>query len=183
MQTPKCQAAHFFKRLCQKTGCLFFFASIICSCGVLKESSEFSDGYYQLNGNKMYVTRSGDSITAYGARPNHPIDTIALIRIPAAVKKGQLPGYIFTRSSFDIDVITMPIKYRPTIAGFPNQLNAQINGGGYIGKRRDYFTVREVHAPMVRNKVAVDHFGLPITNSPLNTMVSFLQEALRRSSD
>lgn len=146
-----------------KTPAGLLFVAIIAtsfsSCGVLKESSEFSDGYYNYRGQKVYVTHNGDSSTVYGARMNHPVDTVAIIKIPATAKKDQLPKYIFTRSSFDLDIVTMPVKYRPSLRGFPNQLNTQVNGGVFIGARKDYFNVQEVHAPMTRNKVETNHFG------------------------
>lgn len=136
---------------------LFLFS--LSSCGALKETGQFTEGYYRQQGNKVYITRPGDSIVVYGARPSHPIDTVALLRIPQMVKKEILSKYLFSQSSLDLDVITMPIKYRPAIKTFPNQLNGQINGGVFLGKRKDNFSVHETHTPLNRNKIDVNHFG------------------------
>ncbi len=139
--------------------CLFLSCLLLASCGALKETGQFAEGYYYYRNAKVYITKNGDSVTVYGAHPNHPIDTVALLQLPAPAIKGQLSRYVFSQSSFDLDVVTTPLKYRPPVAGFPRQLNSQINGGVYIGKRRDNFTVRETHTPLLRNQLSVNHFG------------------------
>jgi hypothetical protein len=45
------------------------------------------------------------------------------------------------RVTFDLDVLTIPFKIRPSVAGFPEQLNANFNAAMYFGRRVDRFTI------------------------------------------
>ncbi|TCC88713.1 hypothetical protein EZ428_18935 [Pedobacter frigiditerrae] len=46
-----------------------------------------------------------------------------------------------TRTVLDLDVITIPFKIRPSVEGFPQQMNATFNGALYLGQRNDIYTV------------------------------------------
>ncbi len=46
------------------------------------------------------------------------------------------------RVTFDLDVLTIPFKIRPSVAGFPEQLNANFNAAMYFGRRVDRFTIQ-----------------------------------------
>jgi hypothetical protein len=101
---------------------------------------EFQEGYYrfrQIPGKfeKVYVSFKEDSVTIYRnnetipAYPNYGVDQVYL-------KRG-----------FDFDILTMPFKYRPTSQGFPRQLNANVNGNGFVGIRFDRFRINFVENP------------------------------------
>ncbi len=45
------------------------------------------------------------------------------------------------RVTFDLDVLTVPFKIRPSTAGFPEQLNANFDAAMYFGRRVDRFTI------------------------------------------
>jgi hypothetical protein len=74
-----------------------------------------------------------------------------------------LPGddQFFLKRSFDVDVMTVPFKYRPGTAGLPRQLNTDFNGNAYIGYRFDRFRVRMKHTPVGIRK-HYDHKGVTL---------------------
>lgn len=53
-----------------------------------------------------------------------------------SVKKLKLYRY-----TFDIDVLTVPFKVRPSVSGFPEQLNANFDAALYFGRRRDSYAI------------------------------------------
>jgi ABC-type transport system substrate-binding protein len=48
------------------------------------------------------------------------------------------------RNTFDVDVLTVPFKIRPSVKGFPEQLNADFDAALYLGRRRDNYTIKNV---------------------------------------
>lgn len=72
------------------------------------------------------------------------------------------PGSAFLRlkkSSFDIDVLTIPFKYRPSEKGFPNQLNANFSGALYAGLRNDFYHFNYRTNGLGENRRKLTHFG------------------------
>lgn len=55
-------------------------------------------------------------------------------------KEPVLENSKFIKHSFDVDLVTIASKYRPSSMGFPRQLTADINGNVYLGDRTDQFT-------------------------------------------
>jgi hypothetical protein len=54
----------------------------------------------------------------------------------------------FQRRSFDVDVLTVPFKFRPTSYNFPRQLTTSFNGSVYLGYRIDRFKMRFLKTPI-----------------------------------
>jgi len=48
------------------------------------------------------------------------------------------------RNTFDVDILTVPFKIRPSVRGFPEQLTADFDAALYLGKRRDNYTIKNV---------------------------------------
>jgi hypothetical protein len=44
--------------------------------------------------------------------------------------------------TFDIDILTIPFKIRPSVQGFPEQLNANFSAALYLGRRRDIYRIQ-----------------------------------------
>ncbi len=49
---------------------------------------------------------------------------------------------IFLKTSFDVDVMTILFKYRPSTSGFPIQLNTNFNGNIFFGYRIDRYKLK-----------------------------------------
>lgn len=48
------------------------------------------------------------------------------------------------RNTFDVDILTVPFKIRPSVRGFPEQLTADFDAALYLGRRRDNYTIKNV---------------------------------------
>ncbi len=48
---------------------------------------------------------------------------------------------ILYKTSFDIDILSLPFKIRPGIAGIPTQMNSNFNAAFYVGKKFDKIVV------------------------------------------
>ena len=64
------------------------------------------------------------------------------------------------KSSFDIDVLTIPFKYRPSVKGFPNQLNANFSGAVYAGIRNDFYHFNYHTNDIGENRRKLNHLGV-----------------------
>ena len=147
-----------------------FLPVALDSCETLKESSKynFTEGYYHSRlyhkkNKKVYVVPDDDSIKVYSAKKirEGKIDTTKSIKIafPADQKPAQFENYMFTRSSFDLDVLTVLFKYRPAVPGFPRQFNATFNGAVYTGYRFDTYQLHYDKNPMEAYKRTITHYG------------------------
>jgi len=124
---------------------LAIFCILFLSCATLKKLPEAnlkSDYYYlhqQERGNtKVYVNVVADSIRIITDQPNQK-DTASIVP-----SDGQL---LFSRS-FDIDVMTVPFKYRPATQNLPRQLVVDFNGSLFFGYRIDQYKLVFTRTPV-----------------------------------
>lgn len=66
------------------------------------------------------------------------------------------------RSGFDFDVFTIPFKYRPSVANFPNQLNTNFSGAIYIGYRTDNYHFSYGRSPLGYYERKLNHLGYSV---------------------
>ncbi|MFN9972454.1 MAG: hypothetical protein ACK58T_21450, partial [Phycisphaerae bacterium] len=55
------------------------------------------------------------------------------------------------KSSLDIDITTILLKYRPAVSGLQPQLTTDFNLAMYAGWRRDIYTIRQFTDPLGRS--------------------------------
>src|ERR1700709_1065001 len=137
---------HVFVFLLPVYACVLLFSS----CETLKGSSKYqlTDGFYKTEINhkpaNVYVLAGSDSIKIYRKEQLvGKIDTVrsTLIMFPAQ-KPEHFTGHAFRRNTFDIDVLTVLFKYRPSVRNFPPQFNTTFNGAGYFGFRTDVYKLK-----------------------------------------
>lgn len=101
---------------------------------------EFQEGYYSYREHprkfeKVYVSFVDDSISLYKGNQQTPVH----------------PTYgvdqVYLKRSLDFDILTMPFKFRPISQNFPRQLNANVNGNGFLGVRFDRFRINYIKNP------------------------------------
>jgi hypothetical protein len=151
---------------------IFLFAGIIAlsSCSSLRNSAKhgFSEGYYRSRifhkkKKKVYVVPEDETIKIYSAKSlqKDVIDTSRSLKIafPADQKPAAFQNYKFTKNSFDVDVLTIPVKYRPSVQNFPRQLNATFNGAVYLGYRSDVYHLSYRQTPLRIFKRSITHYG------------------------
>jgi hypothetical protein len=67
--------------------------------------------------------------------------------------------HTFYKPSFDLDLMTIAMKYRFPEEGVPNQLTTNFNGAAYFGYRIDAYTLKYKRTPLNIYKQAVKHIG------------------------
>jgi hypothetical protein len=112
-------------------------------------SHEFGPGYFKLKGSgevkgKVYLDMAGDSLTVYpvsgkGKSQSPDISNPRVINITSIRPGESLYNNTFIKTSADIDLSTVFLKYRIQQGDVPAQLSANINGILYAGFRKDYF--------------------------------------------
>jgi hypothetical protein len=65
----------------------------------------------------------------------------------------------FRQTSFDIDFLTIPFKYRFPAKGFPRQFNTNLNGGVYLGYRSDIYVLHYATNPLGISSRNTTHVG------------------------
>jgi hypothetical protein len=124
----------------------------------------FSDGFYEVRTGKQkqkaYVHVTEDEIRQYNIIKATVVDTTHYVIISVRDSLGGKPvNYTFIKYSFDIDLISIPLKFKPATANFPAQLNATINGGLFIGRRADIYHLRKSIDPLGVQTSSMQHFG------------------------
>jgi hypothetical protein len=154
---------------------LLVLSATLCftSCTSLQESSKyhFSEGIYKAKISKesaarVYVDMEDENLMLYPAQDYKrgqavQLDTTTKIAlaIPEELDIAPAHSYTFSKPSFDLDVLTIPFKYRPGTAGIPNQLNTTFQGALFVGARRDVFRINYKATPMGNHRRFVNHFG------------------------
>lgn len=114
------------------------------ACGTLNNlhESELDDNHYHFKQpgeryTKVYVDVVEDSFAII------PMDKNAGSLKPIKSETDEL----FLKRTFDIDLLSVPFKYRPSAYNFPRQLTADFNGNLYLGYRLDRFRVHYFKTP------------------------------------
>lgn len=149
-----------------------FMALAVSSCGIIRKSSknEFTDGFYsQIINNKkkiVYVDIEDDILHIHLTKMyNHKriIDTAEICQVyQKEMKDDFTPRTSFSKYSFDIDFLTMPLKYRPSQDEVSSQLNANLNGALYFGFRTDNYKIRYVANPLKKSDRTINHYGFSV---------------------
>lgn len=148
--------------------CIPTLLLLFTSCETLKQSSkyQFNEGYYnvRLNGKKekVYVLTGSDSVKAYRQKDlqKEKIDTARAILIAfPSQKPSDFQSRSFSRKTFDIDILTVLFKYRPSAKGFPPQFNATFNGAAFFGFRTDSYKLTYNQTPMHIYKRIITHYA------------------------
>lgn len=148
-----------------------FLMLLLCnSCFVFKDNAKyaFTDGLYQqkiLGKSKVYVlhvdedtlavipvSKIGDSVVF---EPKKRINYTPTLRR----MKGKKMDNAFYKPSFDVDIITIPLKYRPSQNDLPNQLITSFNGALYCGYRIDEYRIEYKKTPLHTYKQYSRHLG------------------------
>jgi len=173
---------------------ILFLPLFFCNCEGFKQTSkkDFNEGFYKSrlfhkNLIKVYVVPREDQIDIYPEKGHDKIDTTVAAKI--IFTPDHMPGdfkeYLFHRNSVDIDVNSTVLKYRPSVSGFPNQLNTSIfNGAVFVGYRNDIFKIKYKENPLYELKRSTRHYGFSagvfagLGTTPMNEYVTLSNIAI-----
>jgi len=148
--------------------CVMFAMGYGCKSLNNSPKYKFEDGVYKsrLHGTKqrVYIENENDSIIVYQIE-----EGVKKLSVDKSVlPKGKAP---FTNSlktigenkywqnTFDIDFVTIPLKFRPSTSSFPRQLSNHLNGAVYLGYRNDTYGVSYTKNPIGHISQKIMHYG------------------------
>ena len=136
---------------------IIIIALLSCSTLTKTAKKDFNDGYYyqRIDGKKqfVYIDNEDDIIRIHATKIDQNKSVIDTIGVE--YKKTTS----FNQSSFDIDFLTIPLKFRPTQVNVPSQLNTNLNGAVYFGYRNDKYVISYGANPLGKTERNVNHFG------------------------
>jgi len=149
---------------------LVLFSIFMSSCSLLQEGSKygFNDGIYRtsmLKKTEVYVLRIDDDTIAVFPVLEFKDSTAVLTKqrvnytsLQRKFKDNKI-SHTFYKPSFDLDVLTIPVNYRPYSGIVPNQITANFNGALFGGYRVDAYKVNYKRTPLNVYKQKVKHLG------------------------
>lgn len=145
---------------------------LLSSCTILQKTpkQELSDGMYTQNtGNErqmVYVNIAGDSIqihqtTTYDKKICiDSLESVALF-LPELKNKENL-DFTLSRSSLDLDILTVPAKFRFATKNVSAQLNSELNGSVFFGFRNDRYGIKYRKSPLNIHQRITMHIGYSV---------------------
>jgi hypothetical protein len=150
---------------------LLFFLLVLSSCLSSKQSIKFEleDGFYQskIAGEKetIYLDNELDYLYVFPLKKVEDLYEVDTLRRETFVFPQQLSYYpldpvTFTTHGFDVDVITIPFKYRFPVFGQPQQLSTNLNASLYTGYRTDFYSLKYKRNKLGQYIRQSKHYGL-----------------------
>lgn len=157
---------------------------LLSGCAAVKENPKyaFSTGIYyartSLMIDKVYVEVDGDHLRLYAADKHGKYDSSRYQQVALNSFSTDRRNDKFTKYSLDLDLVSLPLKFRPAQPGFPHQLNTTINGGIYLGRRADVYRIRNTQTKIGGNRSTINHLGFSggvfagVGSTPMNPSVT-----------
>jgi hypothetical protein len=143
-------------------------ALLFCSCKVVEQSSlhGFESGHYlwkheKGRTEKVYVDVTDKGAAIYPMRSFQPERPSASVPLSGIVTNCAI-SESFVKKSLDIDITTIPLKYRSAVYGKPPQMQVDFNAAIYAGWRHDKYRIRGQKDPLGNCKVGVSARGFDV---------------------
>ncbi len=139
-------------------------------CIILRENAKynFNDGIYrthQFSKEKVYVLHVDEDTIAVFPVLTFPDSTAILTKkrvnytsMQRKFKDNKMI-HTFYKPSFDVDLLTIPLKFRPATFDVPNQLITTFNGAVFGGYRIDAYSLHYNRTPINTYKQTTRHTG------------------------
>ena len=141
----------------------------LIGCASLKESAKYglNNGKYTLKtekepNKKIYLDNEDDTLIIYALDSNKTPTKNIYRLLPTLESLPSPPKMNIKKKTFDVDLLTIPFKYRPSTSTVPNQLNTNFNGAVFIGYRSDLYKINYRKSPLNQFKRTIRHFGYSI---------------------
>lgn len=142
---------------------------VMAGCSAIRPTPKTAlvDGIYtQKKDNqkrKVYVDVEYNALRIYGTQSTGNqlmIDSVSTSDFYTEQIKEEIKEKILlSKQSFDIDLLTIPLKYRVANMGVPPQLNTNINGAVFLGYRIDKYVVSYQPDFLQRSLRNITHYG------------------------
>jgi hypothetical protein len=144
------------------------------SCQTIKQSPKygFNEGYYKSRIHhkklkKVYIVPGDDSIKVYTKKAIQRtfVDTLQSFKVafPSNIKPDEFETYSFRKNTFDIDVISILLRFRPAVDPYPDQFSsASFNGSIFFGYRTDIYHMKYKQTPLGAFRRNMTHYGFSV---------------------
>lgn len=150
----------------------YFIAMLfLTSCNVLQKTSrtDFNQGYYKMKvsntKSRVFLAPQDTLLVYFVTKPDTLVygkSPITNILKPVDAKFVIDKNPTFYKHTFDIDFLTIPLKFRPPQSGVPAQLNTNLNGAVYLGYRTDYFKPNYERSPSGKATWQIQNAGFSL---------------------
>lgn len=142
---------------------------LVSSCGLVSKASrtELHDDYYfqRIDGQRrqVYVNIEDQEVNIYQletGKGKKAVDTTKVFRrFPEEIdgKVKDIPS--LWEHSFDLDFLTIPLKFRPSQREVPAQLNSELNGAVFFGYRVDRYKLNYEVDPLGKSELESNRIG------------------------
>lgn len=129
---------------------------LLCSgCGMAKY--QLSDGRYRTNEGVVELQVVNDTVIIMDGEAQGRTTTY-----PPLVAGPVPEPVVLDQTSFDVDLLTILLKYRPAQGMSEPQLQSQLGGGLFIGRRVDRHILSYPQSPFPRAERRMRHYGLSL---------------------
>ena len=149
---------------------LFTFILIFELTGcAIKETPKYqlTDGFYKSStfkseSRKVYIDNKEDTIFIYTmSGETGLVDTLGgKHSFPQISSRSQVKSSYYRQASFDIDILTIPFKFRGERFDMPRQFNTNLNGAVYAGYRNDIYQLSFRRNPLGKYPRQTQHYGI-----------------------
>jgi hypothetical protein len=142
---------------------------LLSACGSGKNG--LSDGLYRMEGRRVGARQHADSLELID------VESGALRSLPLMASGSPAP-LTLVQHSFDVDVITTLVKYRPASGNALPQMETQLSAALYLGRRADVYRVDWPDSPFPLRQRRTLHYGLStgaflgVGGAPMNPWVT-----------
>lgn len=146
--------------------------TMLTSCMVMHSTAktELADGFYQLKSKegsrKVFVDVDDAILSVYPIKENtKPLEvdtTGSVLTYYPKLDERSKTKIKLSQNSFDMDFMTIPVKYRFAVAEMHPQLNANVNGAVYLGLRQDAYSLSYHINPVADNLRKITHFSYSV---------------------
>ncbi|KAA6440328.1 hypothetical protein FEM33_06905 [Dyadobacter flavalbus] len=152
---------------------LLLLTSIITlfGCKGLKDNPKFAfaDGVYhsRVQGKKaqVYIENTEDSVIVYALkkgwqRLSLKASSLPKQSYPQKANAETIRANRYWQNGFDVDILTIPLKFRPSAPSFPRQFSNNLNGAVYLGFRNDTYRLSYDRNPIGQINQKIKHYGI-----------------------
>lgn len=108
---------------------------------------------------RVYINTDSGYVDVHRVAMNSAVEKQTIRISPESFDSAAALPFRLYKSSFDIDITTILMKYRFARPALPAQLNTDFNGALYFGWRHDWYGFNQYRDPLGRYRVQKNNRG------------------------
>lgn len=140
---------------------------MLTSCSIIQSNNKesFVEGYYFMRSKakqSIFINMQEDTVQVYYMDKKRQNISSKPDLIFPNYSREKLQGTRVSISSFDIDFLTILLKLRPATQGMEPQINSNLNGVLYFGRRIDSYLIKYQTNPLKDYNRQIKHYGFSL---------------------